>query len=265
MVGPAETELRASNPGDIEQYPDLINDQINMLKMALEGREIRHKDTSDEEIKESLKYAMLLTGIRANNLPVDEEKMLLINFLKRNFGSHTCNEIRLAFDMAISGKLKVDARCFENFSCEYIARIMEAYRAWAKEEIKYAPKMEENKITGLIEDVEEDWSGIWQMMLSSPLEALDKMFVPAYLYNWLEKQGIINLSASDKWHFVEEARHLELSDLRLDYERNRELIVLLSSQNWKKNIDAMSRLNAIAKYRAIISLIKDIKNGKRKI
>lgn len=264
-MGLAETELRASNPGDTVQYPDLINDQMNMLKIALNGREIRHKDTSDDEIKEALKYAMLLTGIRANNLPVEEEKMLLINFLKRNFGSHTCNEIRLAFDMAISGKLNIDARCFENFSCEYIARIMEAYRAWAKEEIKYTPKMNENKITGVVEEIQEDWSGVWQMLLSSPIETLENMFVPAYLYSWLEKEGIISLSPADKWHFVEEARHLELSELRLDYDRNRELIMLLSSQNWKKNIDAMSRLNAIAKYRAIISLIKDIKYGKRKI
>lgn len=260
-MGPAETELRASNPGDTGEYPDLINDQINMLKIALNGREIRHKDTGDGEIKEALKYAMLLTGIRANNLPVEEEKILLINFLKRNFGSHTCNEIRLAFDMAISGKLNVDARCFENFSCEYIARIMEAYRAWAKEEIKYAPKMNDNKI----EEGEPDWSNIWEMLLSYPIEDIEKKFVPSDLYNWLEKKGIMKLSAADKWHFVEEARHLELSDLKLDYDRNRELIMLLSSQDWKKNIDAMSRLNAIAKYRAIISLIKDIKYGKRKL
>jgi hypothetical protein len=91
--------------------------------------------STNEEIKQSLRYAMILVGIRAASISAmeEEEKIILVNFLKTQFGWHTVEEIKLAFTKACSGELDVDARPFENFTCEYIGRIMKAYKEWVTE------------------------------------------------------------------------------------------------------------------------------------
>lgn len=114
------------------------------LEIALKGDKIIVSDT--ERIKEVLRLVMIKLGLRAQNWPTDEEKFVLINHVIKDYGGHTCEEILLAFDMAISGKLDVEVNCYENFSCLYFSAIMNTYRGWAKDEVKQlpAPKIEEN-------------------------------------------------------------------------------------------------------------------------
>lgn len=95
---------------------------------------------NEEDIKEVLRYSMLLVGLRGNNLPTEEEKFVLTNFVRSNFGNQTPEEIKIAFEMAVAGKLNIDAKCYENFSCEYFGRIMNAYLDYARQEIKNLPK-----------------------------------------------------------------------------------------------------------------------------
>ena len=95
---------------------------------------------NEEDIKEVLRYSMLLVGLRGNNLPTEEEKFVLTNFVRSNFGNQTTEEIKIAFEMAVAGKLNIDAKCYENFSCEYFGRIMNAYLEYARQEIKNLPK-----------------------------------------------------------------------------------------------------------------------------
>jgi hypothetical protein len=86
---------------------------------------------------------MVLVGLRGNNMPTEEEKFVLLNFIRSNFGNQTPEEIKLAFDWAVSGKLNVDAKCYENFSCEYFGRIMKAYIDYARQETITVPQIEE--------------------------------------------------------------------------------------------------------------------------
>lgn len=95
---------------------------------------------NEVDIKEVLRYSMLLVGLRGNNLPTEEEKFVLTNFVRSNFGNQTPEEIKIAFEMAVAGKLNIDAKCYENFSCEYFGRIMNAYLDYARQEIKNLPK-----------------------------------------------------------------------------------------------------------------------------
>ena len=82
---------------------------------------------------------MLKLGIRANNIPNEDEKAVLIDHILANFGGNRVDEIKLAFDMAIAGKLGIeDVNCYENFSCAYFSKIMNAYRFWAVDAIKTA-------------------------------------------------------------------------------------------------------------------------------
>jgi hypothetical protein len=98
---------------------------------------------NEEDLKQVLRYAMVLVGLRGNNMPTEEEKFVLLNFIRSNFGNQTPEEIKLAFDWAVSGKLNVDAKCYENFSCEYFGRIMKAYIDYARQETITVPQIEE--------------------------------------------------------------------------------------------------------------------------
>ncbi len=101
---------------------------------ARQGNTLRITD--EKELKQVLRYSMLLVGLRANNMPTEEESFVLINFIKSNFGNVTLAEIKLAFDMAVAGKLGIDAKCYENFSCEFFGRIMARYLEFSAQETR---------------------------------------------------------------------------------------------------------------------------------
>lgn len=111
----------------------------NERKFSLALTEPKIYQVPQEEFKKVLKYVMVLVGLRAQNYPDDTEKQILLNFIAENYGGHTCAEIKLAFEMAITRKLDVESTCYENFSVAYFVSIMEAYREWAREQIKQLP------------------------------------------------------------------------------------------------------------------------------
>lgn len=95
---------------------------------------------NEEVLTQALRYVMVIIGLRAQNYPDVTETKILLNFIAENYGGHTPSEIRLAFEMAITKKLDVEANCYENFSVAYFVSIMEAYRVWAREQVKLLPE-----------------------------------------------------------------------------------------------------------------------------
>jgi hypothetical protein len=100
---------------------------------------------TEEDLKQVLRYIFSLVGIRAQNMPAGEEKTFLHAYIFEHYGNHTPAEIRLAFDMAVQGRLDLapdEVKCYENFSVLYFATIMRAYRAWAVEEARRLERIE---------------------------------------------------------------------------------------------------------------------------
>ena len=121
---------------------------------------------------------MMKVGLRATNLPNDLEKLVLYEHIVTNYGGNRLNEIVLAFDFAIKGELAdgdgvvIDANCYENFSCLYLSRIMNAYRFWSRQEIKFVSSTtkEEQKIfteAELDDYAREDVEWQYQMFLKN--------------------------------------------------------------------------------------------------
>jgi hypothetical protein len=117
------------------------NASANIILQAQSTQSLRLRN--EEDLKQVLRYAMVLVGLRGNNMPTEEEKFVLLNFIRSNFGNQTPEEIKLAFELAISGKFAIDAKCYENFSCEYFGRIMKAYIDYARQETITVPQIEE--------------------------------------------------------------------------------------------------------------------------
>jgi len=84
-----------------------------------------------EQIKYPLRFAMITVGLRAQNFPADAEKVVLVNFLRRHYPTYTPAEIAFAFELAMARRLDLEnPSCFENFSCEYVGRVLSAYEKW---------------------------------------------------------------------------------------------------------------------------------------
>lgn len=130
--------------------------------MALQDR--RLSVAPIEEVKQCLRGVFALVGLRPANIPQAEDKEFLLGFILSSYGGHTPSEVRLAFTMALEGKLDVDATCYENFSPAYFARIMNAYRAWAAPQFKRLPAPEKTY-------TEEDKKRIDAEYLTARIEA----------------------------------------------------------------------------------------------
>jgi len=121
-----------------ENLKPCVSSYDGELSQALQSVSISKSD--NEYLSKNLKYAMFIVGIRESGMPTQIEFDFLKNFIRKNYGGNRVDEIKIAFDMAIAGKLdlgKDGAKCYENFSCEYFGRIMTAYRSWAVEEYKF--------------------------------------------------------------------------------------------------------------------------------
>lgn len=145
--------MENENRGLQRQESNQLKTSEEKFLYARSAKLIRY--ANEEEIRQALRYAMIKIGLRGANFPTGEEKALLIMHVVDNFGTNTLDEIRLAFDWGIEGRLDEDINCFENFSCLYFTRIMRAYNRLAckvkddakkPKEYSPAPKQEEPKI-----------------------------------------------------------------------------------------------------------------------
>lgn len=187
-----------------------------------------------ESIKEVLRLIMLKVGLRAVNLPNDEEKAVLIAHIVTEYGNHTLEEIKLAFDMAISGKLNLeqkDITCYENFSCLYFSNIMTAYRIWAKEVYKFikpvSKMIEEKKSIEYDEMIE--WINEW-----ASKENIDIELIPLQFYDFLVGANLLAIPNKEKWEYLGKAT----AQIK---------VKLLDAMSLSKNDDAYKEFKAFEK------------------
>jgi hypothetical protein len=178
------------------------NALAEQLMLASKGQTLRLSD--ENELKQVLRYSMLLVGLRANNMPNDEEKFVLINFIKTNFANVTIAQIKLAFDMAVAGKLQVDAKCYENFSCEFFGRIMASYLIFSAEETRIiAQRKVEDEPLPKPSDEELKAQAIASANMYAEQLANDKKFKWIagglnYLYDVAKETNILRISNEEK-------------------------------------------------------------------
>lgn len=98
-----------------------------------------------------------------------------------------------AFDLAISGKLNLEANPYENFTCIYVGRVLSAYKIWAAEEALKELK-KDNEINPDEENMEEVLVKVFaEWKTDAPFSTF-----PVSLYFYLESQNKIKLSKEQK-------------------------------------------------------------------
>lgn len=142
---------------------------------------------------------MLRLGIRAANLPAQAESNILIEFIQGQYGGHSLEELELAFTLAITRQLDLPddkIPCYENFSCEYFARIMASYRRWARQQY---PQLVVGDIpkSGEEEKLDVPAMTAWIQEIGQLIkEGRPPELLPVQLYDWMVQQG--NLAPSEE-------------------------------------------------------------------
>ena len=219
-------------------------------------------NASQIDFEATLRAVMVLLGIRAANWPTAEETAILLDFVRRNYSGFTLAEIRLSFEMAITSKLEVDSKHYENFSCEYFGRIMSAYKDWSREEIRFVTEKPKDAVKGITQ--EANWAAAWANMKErAKTQPVNSIVIPAPIYDYLVEQGILVLSADDKKRLWREQKIEYGKDLQTNYFKNKSLIERLHSEDLNKDEELFSRISLMAKKAAVTELLtlKQNNNG----
>ena len=163
------------------------------------------KDTHEADISVVLKYIMLKVGMRAQNLPSKEEKEIIVSHIYQHYPGNTIGEIRLAFDMAITGSLNLkqdDVKCYENFSCAYFSSIMNAYLEWAKEEFKQTQKEDPPPIVILSDEELDNLHRSWTEEFYQQIKSGIVKEIPDYTRAILTKDKLIENGGEAEMFFT---------------------------------------------------------------
>ena len=200
-------EQRNLEPVQPERKPFSTGDS-QRLALAIKANLISEVDSL--ALDKVFSYAFMKLGLRGHNLPDPIETLLLHDHVRQNYGKRTTDEVRLAFDMAITGKLELkseEVACYENFSCTYFSRIMNAYQAWARNEIKFLPQKKPLPPEVTVEYGDKtmmDWlASIIERVKANENYPIE--FIPGSLYEWLDQKGMITVSNTRKNECMDKA------------------------------------------------------------
>lgn len=138
------------------------------IAKAIEAPKIRELQ-SQSDLRMVLLWCYAITGLSPKLYPTPTEDAMLLNLISQKYGGYSQEEIRIAFTMAISRELSedLDINHYGNFSFEYFARIMSAYKIRRDEAVK---KMHREKHTYVQPKIELD--EYYEKVLVSPYEKM---------------------------------------------------------------------------------------------
>jgi hypothetical protein len=137
-------------------------------------------------LRENLAYIFTLLGFK--NYPDKEEMAIIEDFIRTSYPLYTIQEFRIAFKMAVQGKLDCSTEHYEKFSPKFIGQIMLAYTKKANEVRKIAKpitnEIEQPKLTDedIVSFTQKEW-------LESPKNDFNRVFNAEKVFNILLKQG----------------------------------------------------------------------------
>lgn len=158
-----------------------------------------------------------MIGLRPQHFPTKEEDVFLFRYIRSHYGRHSIDELYLAFDLAINNKLDIDDyKVYDQFSIEYLVRIMNSYRRYSGEQF------EQEKPKTMIEEIkvithDEKKADIEELIHS---QNYDVRRIPMYMYDWMVELGYINHTHEDKYRMYGIAIKQRYRELRIAMESN---------------------------------------------
>jgi hypothetical protein len=213
----------------------------NEIAEAFKGNKLNL--VSPITLKENLAYIFTLLGF--TKYPDTQEMIVIEDFIRTSYPLFTIEEFRLAFKMAVQGKLDCSTEHYEKFSPKFIGQIMSSYTKKALEVRKMIkPITSEIKPPKLTDDeivlfTQKEW-------LESPKNDFNKVFNANKVFAILLKQGKLKFKDEEMMHIVNIVREENLIKMNKLYG--------LDAKNFRESIkdnnfvDTQCKKLALAKY-----------------
>jgi hypothetical protein len=213
----------------------------NEITEAFKGNKLNL--VSPVTLRENLAYIFTLIGL--TKYPDKDEMIVIEDFIRTSYPLYTIEEFRIAFKMAVQGKLECSTEHYEKFSPKFIGQVMAAYTKKANEVRKMQkPITQELEIPKLTD--EEIVSFTQKEWLESPRIDFNKIFNADRVFGILLKQGKLKFEQHEMMQIINIVREDNLQKMNklfgLDAKNFRELI---KDNNF---VDTQCKKLALAKY-----------------
>jgi hypothetical protein len=154
-------------------------------------------------LKENLAYIFTLLGF--TKYPDTQEMIVIEDFIRTSYPLFTIEEFRLAFKMAVQGKLDCSTEHYEKFSPKFIGQVMSAYTKKALEVRKMIkpiineimpPKLSDDDIVSF---TQKEW-------LESPKNDFNRVFNANKVFAILLKQGKLKFEEHEMLQIIRMVR-----------------------------------------------------------
>lgn len=154
-------------------------------------------------LRENLAYIFTLLGFK--NYPDKEEMVIIEDFIRTSYPLYTIQEFRIAFKMAVQGKIDCSTDHFEKFSPKFIGQVMVAYTKKANEIRKnLKPIVKEIETPKLTDDeivlfTQKEW-------LISSKNDFNKIFNADKVFSILISQGKLSFKPEEMLEIIKTVR-----------------------------------------------------------
>ena len=165
-------------------------------------------------LRENLAYIFTLLGF--TKYPDKDEMVVIEDFIRTSYPLFTVQEFRIAFKMAVQGKLDCSTEHYEKFSPKFIGQVMSAYTKKAIDVRKMIkPILSPNAALKLTdEDIVSFTQKEW---LQSPKNDFNKVFNADKVFAILLRQGKLKFEPSEMLQIVRMVREDNLLKLNKLY------------------------------------------------
>ena len=194
-------------------------------------------------LRENLAYIFTLLGFK--NYPDKEEMLIIEDFIRTSYPLYTIQEFRIAFKMAVQGKLDCSTEHYEKFSPKFIGQVMVAYTKKANEVRKMAkpvineiiaPKLTDDEIVSF---TQKEW-------LESNRNDFNRVFNAEKVFNILIKQEKLKFHPSEMLQIVRIVRQDNAKRLQKMYGTDaKEFNKRIKDENF---VDTQCKKLALVKY-----------------
>jgi len=190
--------------------------KTSSVNISIESETIKQCPTN--KVEQLMAYLYTLCGFE--KMPSETQDMVLISFIRNNFSDITLDEIKLAFELGISGETGVNMKHYHNFNAIYFSDVINAYKAYQRGQKDI--KLELTEPATMTPKQERDTTISW--LNNHVFPRIEKFFktgeydLPDYgntLYNYLEKK-FINFTKERKLKIKEQARLELLKEYRIE-------------------------------------------------
>ena len=173
----------------------------NAIAEAFKGRKLNL--VSPITLKENLAYIFTLLGF--TKYPDTQEMVVIEDFIRTSYPLFTVEEFRLAFKMAVQGKLDCSTEHYEKFSPKFIGQVMSAYTKKALEVRKMIkpiineiepPKLSDDDIVSF---TQKEW-------LQSTKNDFNRVFNANKVFDILLKQGKLKFEPDEMLQIIRMVR-----------------------------------------------------------